>query len=182
MVFVDDGVLGNLPEVCVVDGIPTTDKLTFRQQVGGNAGLGVAWLLILAGPLGWLGIAAIALFRRGPDYLTVTVPYSEDVQRRRVRAERARLNAMVVMVVALVLAFVAFVQQSSGYDLLALGLAAIGIGALVRVVMCATRVHHLSVRLTLDASRRWLTLGGVNAAFALAVEQRSSRTVEQPKS
>lgn len=181
-VFVDDGVLGNLPKVCVIAGTPTADKLTLRQQVGGSAGLGVAWLLILAGPLGWLGIAAIALFRRGAEYLTVTLPYSEDVQLRRVQAERAQLRAMIVVVVALMLTFVAFVQESSGYDLLALGLAAVGVGALVNMVMCTRRVHHLSVRLTLDASRRWLTLWGVNPEFALAVERRTSSVSEQPRS
>jgi len=85
-------------------------------------------------------------------------------------------------VVALVLAFVAFVQESSGYDLLALGLAAVGVGALVNMVMCTRRVHHLSVRLTLDASRRWLTLWGVNPEFALAVERRTSSVSEQPRS
>lgn len=181
-VFVDDGVLGNLPEVCVVTGIPTADKLTFRQQVRDSAGLGVAWLLILAGPLGWLGIAAIALFRRGADYLTVTLPYSENAQQRRVQAERAQLKAMIVMVVALALAFGAFIQRSSSYDLLALGLATIGVGALVSMVMCARRVHHLSVQLTLDASRRWLTLLGVNPEFALAVERRTSSVSEQSRS
>ncbi len=181
-VFVDDGVLGNLPEVCAVTGIPTGDKLTFRKQVGGSTGLGVAWLLVLAGPLGWLGIAAMALFRRGAEYLTVTLPYSENVQLRRVQAEKAQLKAMVVMVVALVLAFVAFVQESYGSDLLALGLAAIGVGALVTMVMCARRIHHLSVQLTLDASRRWLTLWGVNPEFVLAVERRTSRMAEQPES
>jgi hypothetical protein len=34
-VFVDDAVLGKLPDVCVIDGIATADKLTFRQQVSG---------------------------------------------------------------------------------------------------------------------------------------------------
>lgn len=60
-VFVDDAVLGNLPGICVIDGIATADRLTIRRQVSGSAGFGVAWLLILAGPLGWLGLAAIAL-------------------------------------------------------------------------------------------------------------------------
>jgi hypothetical protein len=181
-VFVDDAVLGNLPDVCVIDGIATADKLTFRQQVSGSAGLGVAWLLILAGPLGWLGLAVIALFRQSAEYLTVTLPYSENVQRRRVQAERARLKATVVMLVAFILAFVTVVHESSGHYLVALGLAAFGVGALVSLVVHATRVHHLSVQLGLDASRRWVTLCGVNPEFALAVERRASRLSAEPKS
>jgi hypothetical protein len=178
-VFVDDAVLGNLPDICVIDGIATADTLTFRQQVSGSAGFGVAWLLILFGPLGWLGLAAIALFRQRAEYLTVTLPYSENVQLRRVQAERSRLKATVAVMVAFVLAFVALVQHSSGYDLLSLGLAAFGVGALISLVVLATRVHHLSVQLRLDASRRWLTLCGVNPEFALAVEYRTTRLSEQ---
>ena len=173
-VFVDDAVVGNLPAVCVIDGIVTPDRLVVRQQVGGRAGLGVAWLLILAGPLGWLGLAVIALVRQSADYLIVTLPYSENAQLRRVQAERARLRATVVMVSAFILAFVAFVQKSGGYDLVALGLAAFGVGALISLVMHAIRIQHLSVQLRLDASRRWVTLCGVDPEFALAVEQRAS--------
>lgn len=173
-VFVDDAVLGNLPDVCAIDGVATGDRLTFRQQVGGSGGLGVAWLLILAGPLGWLGLAAVAMFRQSAEYLTVTLPYSENVQLKRIQAEQARLRATIAMLVAFALAFVAFIQESSGYDLVALGLAAFGVGALISLVMYATKVHHLSVQLRLDASRRWLTLCGVNTEFVLAVEQRTS--------
>jgi len=180
-VFVDDAVLGNLPDVCVIDGIVTADRLTFRQQVSGSAGFGVAWLLILAGPLGWLGLAAIALFRQSAEYLTVTLPYSENVQLRRVQAERSRLKATIAVLVAFVLAFIALVQGSSGYDLVALGLAAFGVGALISLVVLAARVHHLSVQLRLDASRRWLTLCGVNPEFALALEDRTTRSSEHSK-
>jgi len=126
--------------------------------------------------------AAPASFRRGADYLTVTLSYSENAQQRRVRTERAQLKAMIVMVVALALAFGAFIQRSSGYDFLALGLAVIGVGALVSMVMCAIRIHHLSVQLTLDASRRWLTLVGVNPEFVLAVERRTFSVSEQSRS
>jgi len=50
-VFVDDAVRGALPKVCVRDGTPTADALRRREDVGDRAGLGVAWLLLLAGPL-----------------------------------------------------------------------------------------------------------------------------------
>jgi hypothetical protein len=84
------------------------------------------------------------------------------------------------MLAAFLLAFIAVVQKTSGYDLVALGLAAFGIGALISLVMHATRVHHLSVQLRLDASRRWVTLCSVNPEFALAVERRPSSFLRSP--
>ena len=110
-VFVDDAVLGDLPPVCVIDGVMTDDVLTFSQQMGDRSGLGVAWLLLLIGPLGWLGLIVISAFRRSGELLTVTLPFSEAAYRRRVKAERARLLASVVTVALLIAAFAAFVQQ-----------------------------------------------------------------------
>ena len=172
-VFVDDAVLGRLPRVCVIDGVATQDKLVFRQQVGGSAGFGVTWLLILAGPLGWLGLILIGMFRRSGEYLTVTLPYSEGAQLRRVQAERIRLKATVVMLVAFFLGFVAFMKESVGYDLLAVGLAAFGLGALISFVMSAVKIHSLSVQLRLDASRRWVTLCDVSPVFASVVQEHT---------
>ena len=104
-VFVDDAVLGDLPPVCVIDGVMTDDVLTFSQQMGDRSGLGVAWLLLLIGPLGWLGLIVISAFRRSGELLTVTLPFSEAAYRRRVKAERARLLASVVTVALLIAAF-----------------------------------------------------------------------------
>jgi hypothetical protein len=92
-VFVDDAVLGNLSPVCVIDGVPTDDALTITQQVGNRTGLGVAWLLVLAGPLGWLGLIVISAFKQSGEALTVTLPFSEAAYLRRGQAERARLMA-----------------------------------------------------------------------------------------
>ncbi len=173
-VFVDDAVLGNLPPVCVIDGIATDDALTFTRHVGNRTGLGVAWLLILAGPLGWLGLIVIAAFRQDGETLTVTLPFSEAAYRRRVRAERARLQATIVMVAALVAAVIAWFQRTTDYRLLALGLAVIGCAALVSVVVQGAKVQHTTVQLNLDASRRWLTLSGVHPSFVSAVQHRDS--------
>src|SRR5579872_339974 len=76
-VFVDDAVLGHLPPVCVKDGIPTSDSLVLTENVGGRTGLGIAWLLLLVGPLGWLGLLILSASRQSGDILTVTLPYSE---------------------------------------------------------------------------------------------------------
>jgi len=63
-VFVDDAVEGTLPAVCARDGVPTDSSLRRHDDVGDRAGLGVAWLLLLAGPIGWLGL--VSLLTRPP--------------------------------------------------------------------------------------------------------------------
>jgi hypothetical protein len=35
----------------------------------------VAWLLVLAGPLGWPGLLVIGAVRQGEERITVTVPF-----------------------------------------------------------------------------------------------------------
>ena len=173
-VFVDDAVLGTLPPVCVIDGVVTDDALTFSQQMGDRSGLGVAWLLILVGPLGWLGLLVISAFRRSGELLTVTVPFSEAAYQRRVKAERARRWATVVMVALLIGAFAALVQHTTQFRVAAVGLAVLACVALTSVIAESGRVRRASVRLDLDASRRWVTLHGVHDAFVSAVQSRST--------
>ena len=76
MVFVDDAVLGHLPPVCAKTGEATTDHLILTVPVGGSEGLGIAWLLLLAGPLGWLGLVVLQLTRRS-ETLTVRLPFCD---------------------------------------------------------------------------------------------------------
>lgn len=173
-VFVDDAVLGNLPPVCVIDGVPTEDSLTFTQQVGNRTGLGVAWLLVLAGPLGWLGLIVISAFRQSVETLTVTLPFSEAAYLRRVQAERSRLTAGLVTAVMLIAAIVSLAQRTTDYRLLTLGLAVIGCVSLFRAIVEARKVQRATVRLHLDASRRWLTLSGVQQPFVNAVQHRDT--------
>ena len=169
-VFVDEAVLGELPPVCVINGTPTDDRLTLTQDVGNETGLGVAWLLILAGPLGWLGLLIIASMQRG-ERLTVTLPYSEDAHTRLRRARRARTQAMLVMGAGVVTAFLAWQHGSTDSGLLALALAVVAVVALIKVIIESVHVSRATVRLSLDASRRWLTLIGVHGNFVDAVDR-----------
>jgi len=171
-VFVDDAVLGALPRICVIDGVDTDDQLTLTQSLGTRTGLGVAWLLVLAGPLGWIGLLVIAALRRGDEYLTVTLPFSEDAYLRRRRAQRSRACALGATAATLFGAFVAAVQHTSGYHVVEVALAVAGCVALWRVLVEDLRLRRASVRLSLDASRRWLTLAGVHDAFAAAAGRR----------
>ena len=170
-VFVDDAVLGRLPPVCVKDGTWTNDRLTYTQDVGGRTGLGVAWLLVLAGPLGWIGLFIIAATRPNNELLTVTLPFSEAAHLRLKQAQRARAQAMGVMVAALVAAFASLLFRTTDFRLLALALAVVAAGALVKVIMETNRANKAVVRLSLDASRRWVTLSGVHPDFEATIQR-----------
>jgi hypothetical protein len=170
-VFVDDAVLGRLPSVCVKDGIWTNDRLTLSQDVGGRAGLGVAWLLVLAGPLGWIGLLLIAATRQNNEALTVTLPFSEAAHLRLSKAQRARSQAMWVTLAAFVAAFVSLLFRTIDFRLLALALAVVVAGALIKAVIETFAVNKAGVRLSLDASRRWVTLSGVHPDFEATIHR-----------
>lgn len=162
-VFVDDAVLGRLPSVCAKDGVPTADTLILHSRVGDGTGLGVAWLLVLAGPLGWLVLLIIAATRRPADTLTVQLPFSEGAYQRLHRAKRELWPVAIGVPIFLILCPFAL-----GHDerLLAAVLGLVLLLAIVRWAVIVHRIRALSVTVTLDASRRWVTLGRVHEAFA----------------
>jgi hypothetical protein len=170
-VFVDDAVLGRLPPVCVKNGTWTSDRLTFTQDVGGRTGLGVAWLLLLAGPLGWIGLFIIGATRQNDELLTVTLPFSESAHIRLKQAQRNRSQALWVALGAFVAAFVSLLLRTTDSRLLALALAVVVVGALVKMVMGTMSVNKAVVRLSLDASRRWVTLSGVHPDFEATIQR-----------
>jgi len=169
-VFVDDAVLGRLPPVCVKDGVLTDDSLTLHTQVGGSNGLGIAWLLLLAGPLGWLGLLIVAVSRRPADTLTVRLPFSQAAYERLRRAKRDIWLFGLVAIVLLILALFAV-----GHDQ-ALLAGALGVAccvALVQWVRSLVRVRADSVVVNLDASRRWVTLFRVHPTFVQSLYPNS---------
>jgi hypothetical protein len=181
-VFVDDAVLGRLPPVCVKDGTWTNDRLTFTQDVGGRTGLGVAWLLVLAGPLGWIGLFIISATRQNNEMLTVTLPYSEAAHLRLRQAQRARSQAMWVMMGTFLGAIVSLLFRTTDYRLLALALAVVVTGALIKMIMEANAVNNAMVRLSLDASRRWVTLSQVHPDFVTTIHQDRRQLSNTPLS
>jgi hypothetical protein len=170
-VFVDDAVRGRLPGICVKDGTGTNDRLTFRQDMGSRNGLGVIWLLILAGPLGWIGLFVISAMHQGGT-LTVTLPFSEAAHDRLTHATRVRRQAGLVLVGALAGSLLSLFLRTTDGKLLAVGLACVAVAALVKVVVESSRLLRLTVPLDLDASRRWVTLSKVHPNFVEAVQRR----------
>jgi hypothetical protein len=104
----------------VKDGSYTADRLVLRQPQWNRNGLGIAWLLVLAGPLGWLGLIVIASTRRSGGDLTVTLPFSEEAHQRLVRPRKDRWFFAVATVAFVVVSLVSFYQQSF-YDQSLLG-------------------------------------------------------------
>lgn len=168
-VFIDDAVLGRLPSVCAKDGVWTSDRLTFTKDVGAGK-LGVAWLLVLLGPIGWIILILIAATRGVGPPLTVTLPLSEAAYLRMEDARRGRRRASLVALGAFLGAFVALLPRTLDLRLLALVLAVVACGAAVRAVFESVRFGRATVGVDLDASHRWVLLSGVHPDFAAAVE------------
>jgi hypothetical protein len=184
-VFVDDAVRGTLPSICVKDGVATVDRLVIRDQPGDRAGLGVAWLLLLAGPLGWLGLLIISFARGGrAEVLTVEVPMSEPAYQRIRAARRLRRRAVVVGVLAGVLAMVSLTgDRTSGgaFEGAALGLiaAVVVVGAVITLFVADHGGTNATIGVDLDASRRWVTLSRVHPAFVAACQAQEQRQVQR---
>jgi hypothetical protein len=179
-VFVDDAVRGRLPGVCAKDGVPTSDSMTVRCEVGDRAGLGVAWVLLLLGPLGWIGLLLIAVSRSGRAVVLVTrVPFSAPAYGRLRAARRLRRIAGAVALVTAPLGFLMVVAPSADADsamrALALLVVATLVGAIAVLVVAERRMARASVQIHLDASRRWVTIHGVHPTFAAACASHEQR-------
>lgn len=169
-VFVDDAVRGTLPHVCAKEGTPTADRLRIHSDVGDPTGLGVGWLLLLLGPVGWLGLALMATARvRTGEHLVVEVPYGEPSYQRLLRARRVRQRAVAAAVLlAVATIFLATSAEGAWWALPAVGL----VVSVVAVLRADARLNDLRVGVRLDASRRWVELARVHPAFALACEEQ----------
>jgi hypothetical protein len=167
LVFVDDAVRGRLPGVCAKTGVTTADHLVQTVPVGGNEGLGIAWLLILAGPIGWFALFVYALARR-VETLTVRLPYSDAAYHELAGARRRRRDAAWAGALFLLGALLVFAPALLDARAAAAALAVIGAGLLVVAIAGTWRIRQAGVGVELDGSRRWVTLTRVSDAFAAA--------------
>jgi hypothetical protein len=173
-VFSEDAVAGCLPGICVRTGVPTDDRLSVRAPVhaGGNR-LGMAWLLILFGPVGWLVLVVLALTRRPAGGLVVRVPYSAAAQRKLFRARHSERTAGVAVVALMLVEIVVLITRPPSVDAIsAVVLTGVTLAAATTVVS-ALLLMPLEVRARLDATRRWVTLSNVGSGFAFAAWEQS---------
>ena len=158
-VFVDEAVQGDFPSVCARTGRPSDIVVQLERRQGGVGG--AALLLILLGPLGWLVLAVLAVARPG-EPLVIRVPYTEAALAEDARYRRISLAAVTLGVASLVLAVV-FHGMSQGAVWLVIAAASFVVGLFFHV-----RAALAQVGVSLDASRRWVTLSNVHAHFVEA--------------
>jgi hypothetical protein len=170
-VFVDDAVRGMLPDVCARDGIPTADRLTSSVTVGDGARLGVLWLLVLAGPIGWIALVFIASSRSGgAEVLQVDLPLSQAAWERQQGARSARRKALFFAVTGVGVLMLGASSQAV-YDAVILGCGLVLLlGGLIASVAFDLRASQDAVRVQLDASRRWVHLWNVHPRFVEACQ------------
>ncbi len=169
-VFVDDAVLGRLPRICIKHGQATADTVVQTEPVGAS-GLGIRWLLLVLGPIGW--IAAYILSMTGSargERLTVKLPLCEQSFCENRTARRYRTSASAG---AIVLAIVTSAMALQASSLLRIAMTAL-LG--VATVLAAAEWLHesrvcrrSSVGVSIDVSRRWVTLHRVHPAFKGAI-------------
>ncbi len=179
VVSVDDAVRGTLPGICVKEGVPTESTLKLNRNVGSGAGLGVAWLLILFGPLGWFGLLIAAFVRSPADRLGVRVPFSASSYGRLVYARRMLRIWVTVTGFLSFLAIVLLAFHNPGAEALAVVAGVFSLVSLWMLLMASRRLSYARVGIMLDGTRRWLTISGAHPEFADAaraqVEQAAVR-------
>jgi hypothetical protein len=164
-VFVDDAVRGRLPNVCAKTGAPADGVFRIEEYSGG---IGLGWLLIFLGPVGWIVLLVLAAMSRR-EVLTVRVPMTTAAAAQEPRLAR---GSVIALFVCLGLVTAAILQLDPIPVQVWVGAAAVA-GCVAIGLHVALQWTRIGVRL--DASRRWVTLSRVDAAFAAAVDADVAR-------
>ncbi len=163
-VFVDDAVRGRLPLVCAKTGESADLVIRVRQPIGGGPA-NMAWLLLFLGPPGWMAFVLVSLLGSGQEYLTVRIPETDASYNREKQLQRFRLAAICAGVFIPLYGLLVLPGTLPGLWL------AVGATFLVAALALHVVVLQQNIGISLDASRRWVTLAGVHPAFVRAVEQ-----------
>ena len=163
-VFVDDAIRGDLPLVCAKTGEPADLVIRMRQPVGGMPT--VAWLLLLAGPVGFLGLLLLALVWPG-EHLTVRIPETEASFQRERDLERLRLAALGLGVVSPVLGIL-------GVGMFPALWLALGVLFFAAAGALTWMLWRQSISVDIDVTRRWVTLTNVHRNFVEAVNRQEA--------
>ena len=176
-VFVDEAVRGWLPDICAKDGVPARGRLRVTEEIGRSNRLGILWLLLLAGPLGWIVLLFVAS-RSSSEELAVELPYSDTAYERLVHVRRRRTLALAIGALGGIGLLTVSTRAQLGLAGIMLTLGFVG-AAMVVVLTADYRLGKASVGVRLDASRRWVTLRGVHPAFAAACDAASELQRQQ---
>ena len=165
-VFADDAILGNLPLVCAKTGEPADFMVGMRRSIGGGIP-GWVWFLLVLGPVGVVALLLAACFAPAQEYLTVRIPETEASLQRERQLERWRLAALGAGVF---LPFLGILVVGT-FPLLWL---AFGGAFFVAAGALTWMLWRQSIGVSIDVTRRWVTLSGVHPAFAEAVERQET--------
>jgi predicted DNA repair protein MutK len=166
-VFVDDAIRGELPLVCAKTGAPADLKVRVRQPVGGGIPVW-AWFLLFLGPLGIVALVLAAVLAPGAEYLIVRIPETEASFERERQMQRWRLAALGAGVAVPMLAL--FTVGMFPMLWLATGVAFfLAAGALTFLLW------RQSVGVSIDVTRRWVTLTNVHPDFVDAVDSQVTK-------
>ena len=166
-VFVDDAVRGDLPRRCAKTALPTDAQLTIASPVGGDGGVGLAWLLVFLGPIGWGILILFALTRRPAETLLVRLPMSDEASERYRQWRRFRAGAAGVSILSgAVLVLAAYFGDVGDLEVTVYG--GIAIAGFLAALFGEDRASKAHVGVSLDASRRWVTLSRVHPDFVTA--------------
>jgi len=187
-VFVDDAVQGRFPPVCARTGRPGDGRLTIDSEAVGSRSipLPLAVVLLLVGPVGWAVYFVLSFLSAPGERLTVSLPWTADSQERIVALRRRKNGAWAAAAgAAACTVAVILVAGSGGTTMTArvvIGAIALASAAAAGVALVTeSRLGRERVRVELDASRRWVTLGNVHPAFRQAVRaDQARRTAPRP--
>ena len=154
-------VRGDFPAVCVRTGLPASGTVAVVDKVGGVRPW--AFLLVLAGPVGWIVLIGLAL-ALGEDF-EVQLPFASDAWnaiRRTTAAGSMILGAAGVAFLSLLL-----MDQSRAAVIVGAGVAVVGL-----IVVSAARA--MLPRVSLDATRTSATIRRAHRGFCDAVRAESA--------
>ena len=163
-VFVDDAIRGDLPLVCAKTGEPSDVMIRIRQPVGGGVPFW-AWFLLFLGPLGIVALVLAAILAPGAEYLTVRIPETDESFERERQLERWRLAALGAGVFIPLLG-VLVVRTTPALWL------AVGVAFLLAAAALHVAHWRQSIGVSIDVTRRWVTLTNVHPNFVAAVERQ----------
>ena len=112
--------------------------------------LGIAWLLLLGGPVGWLGLLLYAILRR-EESLTVRLPYCDAAYNELVQARRMRRNAGMATVVFALAALAVVIPETFVAQAAAAALGVLVTGCFLVFIGKTFPVRRAAVRIQLDA-------------------------------
>jgi hypothetical protein len=163
-VFVDDAIRGDLPLVCAKTAEPADLIIRMRQPVGGMPP--VVWLLLLLGPVGFVGVLVLALSWPA-EHLTVRIPETEVSYQRERQMERLRLGALAAGVFVPILGILGVGALPGLW--LALAAAFLLVAAALHVML-----WRQAIEVSIDVTRRWVTFRNVHPDFVDAVQRQEA--------